>query len=98
MTKISHYNQDIIQIGQILKDHRLQLSLKNPSRQFFIEDRIKKGLLVDGKISEKTLTNIENGYNLPNLVTLKYLSVALEVDFVELIKQIEPHIPDRSTK
>lgn len=95
MTKIKYYNEDIYKIGQILKNHRLRLSLSNSSRQFFIEDRIKKGLLEDGKISEKTLSNIENGYNLPNLITLKYLSVALEVDFIELMKEIEPYIPDR---
>ena len=95
MTKIKVFNENIYKIGQILKNHRLRLSLSNSSRQFFIEDRIKKGLLEDGKISEKTLTNIENGYNLPNLITLKYLSVALEVDFIELMREIAPYIPDR---
>ena len=74
----------------------MQLSLPIQSRQYFIDDRIKKGLLVDGDFSEKTLTNLENGHNLPNLTTLKYLAVALEVDFLELIKQIEPYIPDRN--
>lgn len=98
MTKIKYYNEDIYKIGQILKNHRLRLSLSNSSRQFFIEDRIKKGLLEDGEISEKTLSNIENGYNLPNLITLKYLSVALEVDFLELIKEIAPYIPDRKNQ
>lgn len=98
MTKIKYYNEDIYKIGQILKNHRLRLSLSNSSRQFFIEDRIKKGLLEDGEISEKTLSNIENGYNLPNLITLKYLSVALEVDFLELIREIAPYIPDRKNQ
>lgn len=98
MTKIKYYNEDIYKIGQILKNHRLRLSLSNSSRQFFIEDRIKKGLLEDGEISEKTLSNIENGYNLPNLITLKYLSVALEVDFFELIREIAPYIPDRKNQ
>lgn len=98
MTKIKYYNEDIYKIGQILKNHRLRLSLSNSSRQFFIEDRIKKGLLEDGEISEKTLSNIENGYNLPNLITLKYLSVALEVDFIELIREIAPYIPDRKNQ
>lgn len=98
MTKIKYYNEDIYKIGKILKNHRLRLSLSNSSRQFFIEDRIKKGLLEDGEISEKTLSNIENGYNLPNLITLKYLSVALEVDFIELIREIAPYIPDRKNQ
>ena len=96
MTKIKHYNQNIYKIGQILKHYRLLLSLPSSSRQFFINDRIKKGLLEDEQISEKTLCNIENGYNLPNLITLKYLSVALEVDFIELMREIEPYIPDRT--
>lgn len=98
MTKIKDYNEDIYKIGQIFKKHRLGLSLSNSSRQFFIEDRIKKGLLEDGMISEKTLSNIENGYNLPNLITLKYLSVALEVDFLELMREIVPYIPDRNNQ
>lgn len=96
MTKIKDYNEDISKIGEILKTHRLRLSLPNSSRQFFIGDRIDKGLLEEGQISEKTLANIENGHNLPNLITLKYLSVALEIDFIELMKQIEPHIPERT--
>ncbi len=96
MTKIKYYNEDIAKIGKILKNHRFRLSLPNSSREFFINDRIEKGLLEDGQISEKTLANIENGHNLPNLVTLKYLSVALEVDFIELMGQIEPHIPERT--
>lgn len=98
MTKIKYYNEDIYKIGEILKNHRLRLSLSSSSRQFFIEDRIKKGLLNDGEISEKTLSNIENGHNLPNLITLKYLSVALEVDFIELMKEIAPYIPDRKNQ
>ena len=96
MTKINSYNLDIVRIGQVLREYRKQLSLPNFSRRFFIEDRIAKGLLVDGQISEKTLTNIENGHNLPNLITLKYLSVALEVDFLDLVAEIEPHIPERN--
>ncbi|PXA17332.1 XRE family transcriptional regulator, partial [Staphylococcus pseudintermedius] len=44
-------------------------------------------------ISEKTLMNIETGYTLPNLSTLKILATALEIDFIELIKEIEDHIP-----
>jgi len=98
MTKIKKYNSNITKIGEILKDYRKRLSLPQSSRKFFIEDRIAKGLLLDGKISEKTLTNLENGHNLPSLITLKYLSIALEVDFLDLIKQIEPLIPNRNNE
>ncbi|WP_368862846.1 multiprotein-bridging factor 1 family protein [Staphylococcus hominis] len=52
-----------------------------------------KGLIRHEDISEKTLANIENGYTLPNLSTLKILATALEIDFIELIKRIEDFIP-----
>jgi transcriptional regulator with XRE-family HTH domain len=96
MTKKKQENQksNILEIGQIIKKHRLQLSLEKNSRAFFIDDRINKGLMNPEWISEKTLSNIENGYNMPSLPTLKLLSVALEVDFLELIKEIEDFILD----
>ncbi|MGE7954958.1 helix-turn-helix domain-containing protein [Lysinibacillus xylanilyticus] len=90
--KQQNQNENTRIIGQILQDYRSQLTLKKPSRAFFIADREDKGLVNPGWISEKTLTNLENGYNSPSLITLKQLSIALEVDFVELIKKIEPYI------
>lgn len=54
---------------------------------------IDPGLLKEGDISEKSLINIENGYNLPSLSTLKILSVALEVDFFELLEKLYDYIP-----
>lgn len=92
MTKKKQQTQNARIIGEILQDYRLQLTLKKSSRAFFIADRENKGLVDLGWISEKTLTNLENGYNIPSLSTLKQLSIALEVDFVELIKKIEPYI------
>lgn len=96
MTKIKRENQNrnIREIGEIIKKHRLQLSLEKNSRAFFIDDRVNKGLLDPEWISEKTLSNIENGYNMPSLPTLKLLSVGLEVDFIKLIKEIEDFILD----
>ncbi|QQZ11361.1 helix-turn-helix transcriptional regulator [Heyndrickxia vini] len=76
----------------------MQLSLEKASRAFFIDDRVDKGLLDPEWISEKTLSNIENGYNMPSLSTLKLLSVALEVDFLELIKEIEDFILDNESE
>lgn len=90
--KQQNQNENTRIIGEILQDYRLQLTLKKSSRAFFIADREDKGLVEPGWISEKTLINLENGYNIPSLITLKQLSVALEVDFVELIKKIEPYI------
>lgn len=94
MTKKKQENQqeNLLKIGEIIKEHRLQLSLKKISRSSFIDDRIAKGLLESNWISEKTLSNIENGYNMPSLPTLKLLSTALEVDFLDLIKEIEEFI------
>lgn len=92
MTKKKQRTQNNIEIGNIFYEYRKQLSLNNASRVYFIADRVDKGLLEEGWISEKTLTNIENGHNLPNLFTLKLLAVALEVDFIELVKAIEPHL------
>lgn len=96
MTKriLKSRSRNLIQIGEIIKKHRLHLSLKKKSRSFFIDDRVNKGLLEPEWISEKTLSNIENGYNMPSLSTLKLLAIALEVDFIELVKEIEEYILD----
>lgn len=88
-------NRDSIKIGKIIYDHRMNLSLEKESRKFFLDDRVNKGLLEEGDISEKTLTNIENGYNLPSLVTLNYLATALEIDLLKLIEEVKGYIPRR---
>ena len=93
MNKRYDRNKKLIYIGQILKNHREALNLVPSSRGFFIEDREQKKLLNYGWISEKTLANIENGHNLPSLITLKKLAVALEVSFIKLIQEIEEYIP-----
>ncbi|PCR82584.1 XRE family transcriptional regulator [Streptococcus salivarius] len=76
----------------MLRSKRLELSLEKRSREFFLEDRISKGLLEESSISIETLKNIENGKTMPTLSTLKVLSVALEVDFHELIDKIYEYI------
>lgn len=73
----------------------MNLSLYKSSRKYFLDDRIKKGLLTYDNISEKTLTNIENGHTLPSLITLNYLATALEVDLIKLINDIKEFIPER---
>lgn len=97
MTKRTSKIRDIklTAIGNIIFDHRIRLSLGKESRNFFLDDRVMKGLLRSGDLSEKTLSNIENGHNLPNLITLNYLATALEVELLDLIEEIQPHIPDR---
>ena len=62
----------------------MNLSLKKDTRSYFLDDRVRQGLIEYEDLSVKTLTNIENGYNLPSLSTLKILSTALEIDFFQL--------------
>lgn len=88
-------NRHLLQLGSVIKTHRIALGLREETRKFFLDDRVRKGLLEYDDISEKTLMNIENGHNLPNLVTLKILATALEIDFIQLISEIYDHIPRR---
>ena len=92
MTKMKKFDRKLAIIGDILRSKRLELSLEKRSREFFLEDRISKGLLEESSISIETLKNIENGKTMPTLSTLKVLSVALEVDFHELIDKIYEYI------
>lgn len=87
MTRRKEQKKNLIQIGYILRNYRLNLSLDN-GREGFLSDRIKKGILKNDSISLETLKNIENGYTLPSLPTLKLLAIALEIDFFKLVEEI----------
>ena len=76
------------QVGFIIQKRRYSMDMQNQSRQYFIDSSVSKGLLPAEWISEKSLTNIENGYNLPSLETLYKLSVALETDITDLMNEI----------
>lgn len=71
----------------------MNLSLKKDTRSYFLDDRVRQGLIEYEDLSVKTLTNIENGYNLPSLSTLKILSTALEIDFFQLLAEVYDYIP-----
>ncbi|MBN6854175.1 XRE family transcriptional regulator [Staphylococcus sp. UMB0328] len=71
----------------------MNLSLKKDTRSYFLDDRVRQGLIEYEDLSVKTLTNIENGYNLPSLSTLKILSTALEIDFFQLLADVYDYIP-----
>ncbi|MFR6318957.1 MAG: helix-turn-helix domain-containing protein [Streptococcus salivarius] len=58
------------------------------SRQGFIDDRSKKYFGYEEWISEKTLSNYENGKNIPSLENIRNLSIALEIDELEFVKEI----------
>ncbi|MGI2236822.1 helix-turn-helix domain-containing protein [Staphylococcus cohnii] len=70
----------------------MNLSLKKDTRSYFLDDRVRQGLIEYEDLSVKTLTNIENGYNLPSLSTLKILSTALEIDFFQLLAEVYDYI------
>ena len=92
MTIRKNIDKKLIKIGEILKSKRLELSLEKKTREFFLSDRIGKGLIEESSISIETLKNIENGKTMPRLSTLKVLSVALEIDFIDLIDSIYDYI------
>ncbi|HAP2020806.1 MULTISPECIES: helix-turn-helix domain-containing protein [Staphylococcus] len=71
----------------------MNLSLKKDTRSYFLDDQVRQGLIEYEDLSVKTLTNIENGYNLPSLSTLKILSTALEIDFFQLLAEVYDYIP-----
>lgn len=84
--------ENLVEIGNVIYKHRKRLSLEKSSRKFFLENREAIGLWDQEYITEKTLTNIELGKNLPSLTTLNYLATALEVDLIELVVEIEPFL------
>ncbi|MEZ7740419.1 helix-turn-helix transcriptional regulator [Gemella sanguinis] len=92
MTIRQNFNDNLVEIGGILKRKRLDLTLERKSREFFLEDRIAKGLIEESSISLETIKNIENGKTMPSLSTLKILSIALETDFFDLIDSIYEYI------
>lgn len=92
MTIRQNFDSRLVEIGTILKKKRLDLMLEKKSREFFFEDRVAKGLIEESSISLETIKNIENGKTMPSLPTLKILSIALEIDFIDLIDSIYDYI------
>ncbi|WP_148132212.1 MULTISPECIES: helix-turn-helix domain-containing protein [Streptococcus] len=87
MTRRKEPQRNLMKIGNIIRNHRLNLLLDN-GREGFLSDRLEKGILNDNSISLESLKNIENGYTMPSLPTLKLLAIALEVDFFKLVEEI----------
>lgn len=85
-----------LKLGSKIRNYRMQLSLENNSRSYFLSNRTANGIISDKEISEETLSNIENGYTLPNLITLVTLAAALEVDTVKFIEEIIKTLPPKS--
>lgn len=77
------------ELGKIFKNHRLQLGR---SIESFIDYPSHEGLLDEQWISTKSVSNFEQGYNIPSLKSLRNLSIAYQVDLIALISEIEPYI------
>ncbi|WP_212752811.1 helix-turn-helix domain-containing protein [Streptococcus hyovaginalis] len=92
MTRRIRVDDNLLSIGKIIKDLRMDLLLEKKSREYFLNDRILKGLIEESSISLETLKNIENGNTLPSITTLKTLSIALEIDFFDLLDKIYDYI------
>ncbi|KZU12352.1 MULTISPECIES: XRE family transcriptional regulator [Lactiplantibacillus] len=94
MTIRSERDSNAEEIGRIIYQHRLELSLDRKSREYFIDERAQVGLLPDNWISTKSLTNIELGKNFPSYTSLRLLATALEVDFWQLLQEVGPYMPN----
>lgn len=76
------------EVGKLIKEYRLKITDVPKSRQAFIDDRSEKYFDNEEWMSEKTLMNYETGKNVPALKNIKKLSIALEVDALELVSKI----------
>ena len=74
-------------VGAIVKRHRRDLIDIKPSRSDFILAAVSSGLRADW-ISEKSLANIENGYNFPSLRTLYKLAIACQMSPMDLFEEV----------
>ncbi|TGE41274.1 hypothetical protein C6P25_08940 [Weissella confusa] len=72
-------------IGDELKSIRIGLDY---TIKELIEIPVEEGLLDKGWISERTISNIEQGYNIPSLVTLKKLAIAYQKEPIDLIEDV----------
>ncbi len=80
-------NPALRRVGAIIKRHRIELIDIKPSRSDFIIDAVSSGLRADW-ISEKSLANIENGYNFPSLPTLYNLAIACQISPEDLFEEV----------
>lgn len=85
-------DSNLVKIGEIIRNHR-----KNYAEKMTMEKFIDQAtdLLGENWISVRSLSNIENGYNLPSLITLKNLATALQVNLDDLIDEIKDYIPSK---
>lgn len=88
MAEIKEYNPKLAEIGNLLKAKREALGSRYKSRDKFITERSTELFAGEPWISWRHLTNLENGKNWPSLEMLIKHAYALEVDPVELFREI----------
>lgn len=76
-------------IGEELKDYRLGMGY---TIKELIQIPIKEGRLDKNWISERSVSNFEQGHNIPSLPTLKKLAVAYQIELIDLIEDIEDYL------
>lgn len=76
-------------IGEELKDYRLGMGY---TIRELIQIPVQEGRLENNWISERSVSNFEQGYNIPNLSTLKKLAVAYQIELTDLIEDIEDYL------
>lgn len=76
-------------IGEELKDYRLGMGY---TIKELIQIPIKEGRLDKNWISERSISNFEQGYNIPSLPTLKRLAIAYQIELIDLIEDIEDYL------
>ena len=86
MSERKEQNDKLKQIGILFQEKRC--NILNGSRESFINDRNDKIFGGEEWISLRYLINIETGKNLPSLEMLIKLSIAFEIEPVELFDSI----------
>lgn len=76
-------------IGEELKDYRLGMGY---TIRELIQIPVQEGRLENNWISERSVSNFEQGHNIPNLSTLKNLAVAYQIELTDLVEDIEDYL------
>jgi len=99
MSEIVSYKkrQKIIKIGELLENKRKSLGKQYSSREKFIENRSKEIFNGDAWISTRHLANIESGKNWLSVELLIKHSYALEMEPIELFREIVELLREETT-
>lgn len=76
------------EVGNIIRRYREALVDLPKSRKGFIDNRSQIYFGCEEWISEKSLSNYENGKNIPSLEMIKKLAIAMEVDELQFVAEL----------